>query len=209
MPRTLTNDMNIDLLRPNSGGAWLWLCEIAVSGYDTRRYTDNNEDVVYPDGGDTFSKNSLRVGQQEFNSDGDIPQVILQTSNIKRAMEDLVNETQGLLDGEIKVIKVNSKHLATEISALEADWEVLASQSDEDWVTFTLGVPNLLTQRFPLRQVSSSLCPWSDPEYFKGVHCQYAGGDSTCTGTYEDCLSKSNEEHYAGEIGLSPNLMEA
>jgi len=195
-----------DLIDPYSGGAWLWLCEIAVPGYAVERIARNTEDVRY--GGNDFDKFNLQIGEQMFSGDGSIPRVTLRVfQDVNRIIEDMVNETEGALGAGIKLIRVCEKYLDTPISALEADYESLAAESDSEWVTFTLGIPNPLTQRIPLRIYSSSSCPWATPSLFKGPECQYAGADPTCTGTYEDCYTKGNAVHWGGELGLDPNVI--
>ena len=143
-----------------------------------------------------------------FSSDGSIPRVTLRTcQDISRKIENIINETEGALGGAVKLIKVNEKFLTSPVEALEADYDLLASESDSEWCTFTLGMPNLLTQRFPLRDYSSSMCPWTPPPLFKGPECQYPGEDPTCTGTFEDCYIKDNAVHWGGELGLSPSVI--
>lgn len=206
MSRSFTNDIERDLLRPNSGGAWLWLCEITVANQPTKRFTDNLEDIEY--NSQTFEKMAMTVGRQEFSSDEQLPQIVLQVSNVRREIEQIVNDTEGLSGGSVMLVKVNDKYLNSQVTALEADYDVIMAESDEDWVTITLGVPNLLTQRFPLREYSSKLCPWSTPTLFKGPRCGYSGGDATCTGTLSDCRTKGNAARWGGEIGLDPSLMQ-
>jgi len=198
--------MHKDLIDPYSGGAWLWLCEVAVSGQDVQRIARNTEDVTY--GFEEYEKFNLDVGQRVFSGDGSIPRVTLRVfQDVNRTIEDIINETEGALGAAVKLIRVNEKFLDTPVAALEADYANLAVQSDAEWITFTLGVPNPLTQRIPLRAFSSSMCPWTSPTLFKGPECQYAGADTTCTGTYDDCRTKGNAVHWGGKIGLDPNTL--
>lgn len=200
--------MHKDLIDLYASGAWLWLVQIVVPGQDTVRIARNTEDIRY--GHDDFDKFNLRMGGQIFSGDGSIPRVTLQVfQDPNRKVEDIVNETEGALGAQVKLIRVNEKFLNTPVAALEFDYDNLASQSDSEWVTFTLGIPNPLTQRFPLRMYSSSMCPWTPPELFKGPDCQYTGEDTTCTGTYEDCYTKhaGNPVHWGGELGLDPSVV--
>lgn len=198
--------MHQDLIDPYSGGAWLWLCQIIVPGYATTRIARNTEDVEY--GEKNYDKFNIQIGEQIFSGDGSIPRVTLRVfQDVNRIIEDMVNETEGALGGQVKLIRVCEKYLDTPVAALEADYENLASESDSEWVTFTLGIPNPLTQRFPLTICSSSMCPYATPTLFKGPECQYTGGDSSCTGTYEDCYTKGNAVHWGGELGLDPNVV--
>jgi len=197
--------MEKDLIDPWASGAWLWLVEIAVPAKDTVRIARNTADVRY--GGIDYEKFNLQIGEQVFSGDGSIPRVTLRTfQDPTREIETIINETEGALGATVKLIRVNEKFLDVPVNALEADYDLLASESDSEWCTVTLGIPNPLTQRFPLEDFSSSVCPWTSPALFKGPKCQYDGDDPTCTGTYEDCYVKGNAARWGGELGLSPSV---
>ena len=198
----LPSSLQWDLIRPNLGNQWLWLCKFVVSTKPTQYYARNTEDVTYDS--QAYGKMPFEVGGQVRSGEGSIPEVVLQVSALNEVLYDIVRSTQGAVGSAVKLIKVNSDFLATDISALEADYELMASQADDDWIYFTLGVPNPMKQRFPLRDYSSSICPWAHPDHFKGVRCGYAGADPTCDGTLEDCITKSNETMWGGEIGMDP-----
>jgi len=199
--------MEKDLIDPWASGAWLWLVQIAVPTKDTVRIARNTADVRYS--GIDYEKFNLQIGEQVFSGDGSIPRVTLRAfQDISRKIETIINETEGALGATVKLIRVNEKFLDVPVNALEADYDLLASESDSEWCTITLGIPNPLTQRFPLEDFSSSGCPWTSPALFKGPKCQYEGDDLTCTGTYEDCYTKhdGNPVHWGGELGLSPSV---
>jgi len=199
-------EMHAALIDPYSGGAWLWLCEIAVPGQNIVRMARNTEDISHV--GNKYKQFNLQIGEQMFSGDGSIPRVTLRIfQDVNRTIQNIVDATEGALGAEVKLIKVCEKFLDTSVAALEADYENLASGSDSEWVTFTLGIPNPLTQRFPLRTYSSSICPWASPSLFKGPECQYTGGDTWCKGTYGDCYTKTNQIHFGGELGLDPNVV--
>lgn len=195
-----------DLIDPYSGGAWLWLVKISVPGQPIRRIARNTENTIY--GGNEFEKFNLQIGEQIFSGDGSIPRVTLRVfQDVNRIIENMINETEGALGAAIQLIRVNEKFLNTPVSALEADYDNLAAESDTEWVTFTLGMPNPLTQRYPLQIYSSKDCPLATPSLFKGPICQYTGPDGTCTGTYTDCYNKGNAIHWGAELGLNPNAV--
>lgn len=198
--------MQKDLIDPESGGAWLWLCEIAVPGYETKSIARNTVDVRHA--GKDYDRWNLDVGKQTFAGDGSIPRVTLRVGqDPDRAIEDIVNASKGARDGTVKLIRVNEKFLDYEVDALEFNYGVLVGDSDCEWVYFTLGIPNPLTQKIPLRIGSSKICPWAKPEFFKGPECQYVGPETSCKGTIEDCRdNKDNAEHWGAELGLDPNV---
>lgn len=48
------------------------------------------------------------------------------------------------------------------------------------------------------RVMSDKVCAFALAREFKGPLCQYAGGDTSCTGTIPDCTAKGNIEHFGG-----------
>lgn len=198
--------MHQDLIDPYSGGAWMWLCRIFIPGYAAIRYARNTEDVIY--GGELYEKWNLEPPKQSFAGDGNIPRIVLKVAQDPDGkLESIVNATKGGHHGTIKLMRVHEDFLDIEIRALEVNYGILVGESDWEWVYFTLGIPNPLTQKVPLRIGSSKICPWALPELFKGAECQYAGSDTSCKGTIEDCRdNKNNAVHWGGELGLDPNV---
>lgn len=209
MTRELPAAMNQDVVTPNTGGMWMWLCEITVPNYSVIRKARNTANVEYA--GETFDAHNIDVGKQTLTGDGSIPRIVLRVSqDVSKRIESIINDTQGALGTTVKLVKVNSDFLGTAIPALEADYDMLTVESDSEWVTFTFGIPNLLTQRVPLRIFSSSICQEATPVLFKGPRCKYVGAETSCTGTYEDCRdNKNNAVNWGGELGLNPNVTQA
>lgn len=195
-----------DSIRPNRPNQWLWLCEFVVATKPEQDYARNPEAVTYD--GKSYEPMSMEVGGQLRSGDGSIPEVTLQVSALNETLYSIVEDTQGAVGSDVKLIKVNTETLASAIPALEADYELMVSQADDNWISFILGVPNPMNQRYPVRDYNSSLCPWAHPDHFKGVRCQYAGGDTTCTGTLEACIAKNNQTYWGGQVGMDPMGME-
>lgn len=198
--------MHKDLIDPYSGGAWLWLAEISIPTQSTVRIARNTADVVY--GGVTFTKANFDVGKQSLSGDASIPQIVLRVAQDEaRTLEDIVNATKGGENGTVKLIRTCEKFLESPVADLEADYDILSAGSVFQWVTFVLGIPNPLMQRFPLWLYSSKVCPLATPSLFKGPRCQYPGDDTVCTGLLGDCRTKGNAAHWGAEIGLDPNAV--
>jgi len=195
-----------DLIKPYSGGAWLWLAEIVIPEQTTQRIARNTEDIKHA--GKTYKGWNFTPGKQTFAGDGRIPRFSLQVAqDPDGVLEGIVNASRGAKNGVIKLLRVNEKFLNYEVAALEATYNILVAASDWEWIYFTLGMPNLLTQKFPLRLGSSKVCPWALPELFKGPKCRYVGEDVSCTGSIEDCRDdKENAEHWGGALGLDPSV---
>lgn len=205
MTRDLPANMIEDLITPNIAGTWMWLCEFVVPNYTTKRYARNTEEITY--GGENYPAFNFEVGKQVLTGDGSIPRITLRISqDAHKVMEKIINDTQGGLGSTVKIIKVNSEYLGTAIPALEVNYDLLLAESDSEWLTFVLGIPNPLSQRVPLRIYSSDSCPWATPTLFKGPRCRYVGAEPSCTGTIKDCRdNKDNAVNWGGEIGLDPN----
>lgn len=195
-----------DLIDPYSGGVWLWLVEIAISGYPTQRIAKNTENIIY--GSVLFPKGNFDPGKQSLAGDASIPRVQLRVAQDgTHVLEDIVNASKGGENGTVKLIRTCEKYLDMPVAALQADYDILTAGSDPMWVMFVLGIPNPLLQRIPLWAYSSKVCPLATPSLFKGPRCQYTGGDSVCTGLFEDCYVKGNAVHWGAEAGLDPNAV--
>jgi len=164
--------MLADMIQPNTSGTWMWLCQFVVPTQTSRYLARNTEPVVYA--GQSYNASNFKVGRQPFCGDGSIPRVMLQVSNVNQQMERIINATQGALGGQVKLIRVNSRFLTNPITALEYDYQVLASQSDRQWATFQLGIPNPFTQPALLRHYSCSMCPYATPSLYRGPECGYS-----------------------------------
>ncbi len=201
---TMTADILAALIDPYSGGAWVWLAEIEIPGYSAIRLARNTEDVIYS--GNTFLANNFDIGLSALVGDGSIPRIVLRVvQDGDQVLEDQVNASEGACGGTIKIIRAHEDFLAEFIDELEMTVNILNAESDTDYVQFNLGIPNPLLRKIPIRRSTSKICPFAKPGLFKGVECQYAGGDTTCTGKYSDCCTKGNQVHFGAELGLDPN----
>jgi len=200
--------MHAALIDPYSGGAWLWLCDIYIPGYEIIRIARNTVDVNYA--GDTYTKNNFKINIEPAMGDGSIPRIILSVvQDAGYTLEDKINLTQGGYGGWIKIIRAHEDFLDKYIAELEQITYILTADSDTEYVNIHCGPPNPLIKKIPLRRYSSKTCPYALPGLFKGPECQYAGGDAVCTGKFEDCYAKGNAAHWGGEIGLDPNTSRA
>ncbi len=198
-------EMHAALIDPYSGGAWLWLVEIQIPGYSLIRYARNPADLIY--GGVTYSANNFDVGLDSLSADGSVPRTILKVvQDAAHTLEDKLNATQGGYGGRVTIIRAHEDFLTTPVVELEQIVDILTFNSDSKNIIIPCGIPNPLQQKIPLRRGSSKICPWATPGLFKGVDCQYAGVDATCTGKYEDCFTKGNAIHWGAELGLDPSV---
>ena len=201
MSRELPSDVKQDIVDPFSSGAWFHLVEIVIPGQTTQRIARNTEDVVYS--GDTFSAGNFEVSDIEFKSDGSFPRIVVTIPHDRvKTMESILNATYGGDAGSVKVIKAGEDFLDVAIPALEFDYDILSSHSDDKTVSIIVGLPNPLTKKVPQRVYDNNRCPFATPTCFKGPECGYAGADSSCTGTYGDCYTKGNTARWGGDLVL-------
>ena len=119
-----------DLIDPYSGGAWLWLFEISVPGYETQRRARNTKGLIY--GVMNFPKGNFDVGRQSLSGDGSIPQITLRVAqDPDHILEDIVNATKGGADGQVKLIRTCEKFLETPVAELEAGDLVRQGSGDQ------------------------------------------------------------------------------
>ncbi|GAI87439.1 unnamed protein product, partial [marine sediment metagenome] len=177
--------------------------DIKIPGYDIIHLARNPADVVYA--GITYSAHNLEIKEPALTGDGSVPRTLVQVAqDAAYTLEDKINATQGGSGGYIKIIKTHEDFLEDIVVELEQTVRILTADSDTTNVVFQLGIPDPLLKKVPLRRYSSKICPHAVPGLFKGLECQYAGEDATCTGKYTDCLTKENEVHFGAELGLDP-----
>ncbi len=196
--------MHAALIDPYSGGAWLWLVGIKIPGYSLIKLARNPVDINY--GGAEYLANNLELGLAPRVADGSVPRYIVKVAqDADYTLEDKINATEGAGGGTIQVIRAHEDFLDSAILELEQTISILTANSDTKHVIFYLGIPNPLMRKVPLRRYRSKVCPYALPGLFKGLECQYAGADGTCTGKFEDCYTKGNAAFWGAELGLDPN----
>lgn len=194
--------MHASLIDPQQKGAWLWLVEVKLPGYDIIRYVRNTEDVTYS--GFDFTAWNFQNTIPKLTSDGSVSRTTVKIAqDASYTLEDKINALQGKCsDGHVQLIRAHVDYLDKFVKELEYFSYILKVDSDWEWVTFKLGIPAPLRIVIPMRIFSSKTCPFAVPELFKGVECGYSGPDPICTGLYEDCFTKGNAPRYGGELGL-------
>jgi len=201
----LPAELEESMIDPYSGGAYLWAVEIAIPGYDTDYLAKDKKDITYAE--NTYTANNLQVKLAALIADGSVPRDMVKVAqDPDHTLEDKINATEGAGGGTVRIIRIHENYLADHIVPLERNVRILVADSDTDFIVIQLGIPDPLIKKVPLRRGSSKVCPYAVPELFKGVECQYAGEDGTCTGLLSDCKDKDNAEHWGGDLGLDPSV---
>lgn len=175
-----------------------WLMLLAVTLPDTTilRFARNTDDVVFA--GNTYIRFAFELGDVRSSGDGKVQGVSLRVANPSRAFAPLMDANAGLVGCDVTLMVVHSGNLTEDYTELTLNWIIVASQSDEDWVTFSLGDENPFRRRFPLYTVLPNNCSW----IFKGAECAYAGASSTCSRTLDNCRTLNNSARFGGRPGV-------
>lgn len=136
---------------------------------------------------------------------GQIPTLELRVSNVSLLMSQNLKDLDGGVGSVIKIIVVNSSLLYEDFTELEMEFDVLATKVDSKWITFTLGVPSPLRQRFPLFKYFANHCSFTFTGGSAGsefVECGYVGAYTTCDRTLSDCRQRGNQTRFGGFPGM-------
>ena len=134
----------------------------------------------------------------EDSGSGEIPRVNLKISNVQRMLQGYLESYDGAIGATVKMTIVSVDHLDEDYSEFESTFDVIGSSANYEWVTFTLGAPNPLKQRFPLNKYIAKHCNW----HYGSVECGHTG-DASCDRTFAACEAKSNGHRFGGYFGLS------
>lgn len=205
MPEEIDKYIAIEKNKLAGWGAWLWLLDIEIEGEDTLHFVNNIENVTYM--GTVYYKCNFQMTPYDKSEPGR-----LSTINLSITNADLINlvlpyveDYDGLIGCTIVRTPVNSKYLSIDMSAKAEEFIITGCSAGEEWIAFTLGAPNPLNRRFPDKRYFSHYCRYVGK--FKGIECGYAGAETTCNGTPEDCEDRSNLARFGGQQGLRSNTV--
>jgi len=201
MPHELPNDINKKKNKLHTKSAWLWLLDIDIEDVDdTLRFVNNNENIVYD--GNTYIKCNFELGEWNLSESGRLPNRTLNITNadLIKFLLPYNEDYDGIVGSIVTVTPVNSDHLDLDVSSKAQEYIVLQSSPGEDWISYTLGSPNPLNQRFPLSRYFGLHCRFV--AHFRGVECKYDGSATTCNGTLKQCKEYGNETNFGGCPGL-------
>jgi len=194
------------LIDPYSGGAWIWLVKIEITGQATQYIARNTEDVVYYS--QTYTKGNVDISGQQYTGGCSVPSVNIRIAQDGTGtLEGIINDSNGGEDGTVTLIRTHEDFFTDSIAPLEMSYDIIKAGSDSQWVNLEIGIPNPLTQRLLADMYSSTKCSEAKPSRFKGPKCQYAGANTSCTGKYSDCYTKGNHVHWCGDLGLDGNVV--
>jgi phage-related protein len=203
--KTLPSNIILAKNKISTTASWLVLLKITLTDNTVYRLVRNTEDVLFndnPEGSGTSSEVytafNFQLEPSQQMSTGEIPTITLSVSNITRLIEAKLQELQGGIGSTVKIMVVNSDLLSENYSELEMTFDVIACNSNSQWVVFSLGAPSPLRQRFPFDKFYASQCRWR----FKSAECGYVGATTACNRTLAQCRLRSNSARFGGFTGM-------
>jgi len=156
-----------------SSGAWIWLLEIITTGQTTLRFANNNSNVRWPTGvnEELYYATSFSMDDLSVSTSGKFPEYRLQISEVDLSsnLRGQIKETGGLTGSTVRLMVVHSDHLNLTTPAIDELVEILNCELVANAVVFTIGIPSLLSKRFPRDRYVPSFCRHK----FTGALCGY------------------------------------
>lgn len=192
----------VDKNKIASDKVFLVLLEVAVKDFSeatvaTIRFCQNSSNITYQGNEFTAANFSLDI-KTEANKE---PEMTLQAQDQTRMLSQYVDEYDGLVKSECKLIIVNSGSL-TAPPELEETFIVTGASIANYVVTINLGTESAVLQRFPNYRQFKERCVWK----YKGLRCKYAGAMTSCDYTRtgpNGCIAHNNEINFGGQPGLN------
>lgn len=176
-----------------NGTAWLIFLDIATT--PASYYVRNNEDITW--NSITYSKSDFDISAIPAQSSGELPEITIKLINTASLAAELESK-YGYIGTGVTVYYV---HYASRGPIAQADWPLRFSFKitncviKSGTVEFTLGVPNYLRQKFPVRKYRKDSCDF----LYKGDYCWMKGrtagseGD-TCDNSLANCIAHYNNQ---------------
>lgn len=176
---------------------WLVLLDIDLGNGVVLYLVNNNEDITFNT--QLYTAFAFNIVLPKENGRGEIPSVELSVSNTTRAIQTYIEQYAGGVGATVTLRVVHADNLAEDYTELTMILDVLATKSTAQYVSFTLGAPNPMRQRFPQHQYIALSCMW----IYKGAECGYAGAIATCGRTWAECELHNNTGKFGGFPGLN------
>lgn len=183
----------------STSGAWLWLMEIATAGTVILRYANNNEAIVW--GGNTYLPISFSMDDVSMSTSGKFPEYRLQIGSVALSgtLRTQIQTTGGLVGSTVRLMVVHSAYLSLTTPAIDEMAEILNCEVTAEAVVFTVGIPSLLSRRFPRDRYVPGFCRHK----FKGALCRYSqSGYDDCDHTLNNCIDRGNSQNFGGSPGI-------
>jgi len=197
-------------------GAWLTLMSLrypdTVSPTVSFDYVNDNSLIIVDSDllqNYTWEAGNFQIQQLTEELKMELPRVSLTIYDPLLALKQSLQANEGLSGGIITLRRVyratNGTVTDTNISQ---QFTILDVAMSDTTVTFTIGIADPLSRRFPRDNYSALMCR----HRFKQGFCRYAGADTTCTHTLEDsavtngCRTHNNSHMFGGSPGSANGI---
>lgn len=172
----------------------IWLYEIYdYDGAGSNLYfAEWDQDVVFDS--ITYTRFPIKHDFISSNTSGQIDTVQITLGNVSRLIQAYL-ENYDLRGCKVKIKIVFANHLADASAMVQDTFYIDSYSANDQSVTFLLSSKfDVLDLELPGRKYMRNYCQWK----FKGTECKYAGSDTTCNHTIDDCRTKSNVLNFGG-----------
>jgi phage-related protein len=191
---TLPSSILEELHKLASDGAMLYLLEIPEHGI---RLARNTEDVRWC--GEVYQKSWFEIESLQESGTGDNPELWVQASNIGGFLEAEIIAHNNFEDSTCVISIVNANCLDETEPIFSLTLDIMKPACDHKVASLKLSCENPLLLAYPAWKFHQNLCQYAE---FKGDLCGYTGVDASCLRTLADCMSKSNQERFGGQLSL-------
>jgi len=127
---------------------------------------------------------------------GEVDQVQLRVSNVSRLIEAYLQQ-YNLREKQVKITYVHADHLDDPDNKYEESWHIDSYTTNVSQAIFILSsILDVRQVALPLRTVNRNVCGWASAGRFKGIECKYAGPETVCDGTLQQCRAYQNIINY-------------
>lgn len=154
----------------SGSGAWIWLLQVHYTSSQSIRFANNNEAILW--NGSSYQPMSFIIDDISMSTSGKFPEYRLQIGDAYTG-SDLrvqVRAGNGLVGRTVRIMVVHSDHLSLTTPAIDELAEILSCDVTAEAIIFTIGIPSLLSRRFPRDRYVPGFCRHK----FAGALCQYA-----------------------------------
>lgn len=194
MPLSISSDAIVEKNKLASGDSWLLLLEFNYPEEDPLYLVWNTENIVWDT--KTWLAFPFALGDEEETKESTVPTVDLVVVDVERKLIPILDDHSGGIGAEVTVRVVHSAYLENDTPEYEAIYEIVdVSIGHKFDIHFKLGSENLAYYRSPPSLFLKHHCRYKD---FKGSKCGYAGGETDCDRTWEECGDLGNRSRFGG-----------
>jgi len=204
MKTSLPSEVNV-VKNKLEGETWFYRVHMLFTDATSVYFCNDKQTFTY--GGNDYLPIPFTLSSLKSGTGGELPTRTMSVAGqaVQSFLTPYVRAKGGVRSAVVTITKVLYEQPALDMSATAEIYKAVNITISDDAMTIKLGFVRLREQQIPIYQYTSVRCRVLSE--FKGTLCGYAGGDATCEGTPEDCISKSNYARFNAERGLTPGTL--